>query len=135
MARSLTVLTAAVFALAGCGGDADPSQPAAPTNTAPVTTPAPPPAGGRYATAADLIKALDAAGISCTGYQDVAGATGALTRGQCGYQRREVVVSIYATSEDARAHPQVMATLFKGFSDVNVVVGTNWTVSYETKAV
>jgi len=95
---------------------------------------APPRDGGRYDTPQALIAELERRGVACTGYDETEGAIGAVFRGSCYIGGQEAVVSIYATSADAQAHPRILAGLSEGIDDVDMVVGLNWTVNCDTPA-
>lgn len=75
-----------------------------------------------------LIEALSSDGIDCTDYSAIASPTGATARGSCYVSGEEYTIGIYKTEAQARQQPRTMADLLEGVSDVDLVLGRNWTV-------
>ncbi|MBM0255512.1 hypothetical protein [Micromonospora sp. 4G55] len=146
MTRTLHLAAALLLAtatLAGCSDDAEPAAApttsntsAAPSSAAHVPTtasptpsaPRPPADGGSYDSPLVLVEALGKGGITCTGYSAIAQPRGALARGNCYVGGEEYTVGIYKSPAQARQQPNTMAELLEGVSDVNLVLGRNWTV-------
>jgi hypothetical protein len=134
-----------VAVLAGCGSEPEPaaapssSAPSAPATTSaapspsPSTSPSPavpkPPVdGGSYESPLLLVEALVKGGIDCTGYEAVASPTGAIARGSCYVGAEEYTVGIYKNAAQARQQPRALAKMLEGASDMDLVLGRNWTV-------
>lgn len=88
----------------------------------------PPSDGGRYATPQGLVAEMETYGVTCTRFEGVANPTGAVARGSCYLDEHQTPISIYATTADAKAEPARMNRLLGG-SEVDMVVGVNWTVN------
>lgn len=146
---SVTALTLAV-ALTGCGGDSDPEPAAAATSASPAPTsaspsasptpsptpaaPKPPVDGGKYSSPMRLIEALSLGRIDCVDYSAVASPSGAVARGSCYVLGEEYTIGIYKSEAQAREQPKSMAVLLEGVTDVNLVLGQNWTVGCPDEA-
>jgi hypothetical protein len=130
MTRRLAAV-AFTLVLAGC---AQPNkatgftEPAATPQAATTTTP-PPRAEDEYDGAQRLVGALNEAGVACLNWERTENPIGADERGSCYVGTQEIVASIYANHEDAAAEPESKGVLLAGVSDVDVVVGGNWTLS------
>lgn len=72
---------------------------------------------------------LDSVGNTCSGYEAVQGATGAIARGRCYVGASEVTVGVYAIHDDVEQHWQSLAGLLKGVSPLYMALGENWTVN------
>ncbi|WP_435125607.1 hypothetical protein [Micromonospora tulbaghiae] len=129
----LAAAVALVAGAAGCGSEPaaapSPTAAASPATASPSPSTSPPPIdGGTYASPLLLVEALDKGGIDCTGYEAVANPTGALARGSCYVAGEEYTIGIYESPSQAREQPNAMAELLEGVSDVDLVLGRNWTV-------
>lgn len=123
---------ALVLTLTACGGDPEPEANAAATAPSPSKS-APPVDGGTYDSPVVLVDALSKAGINCANYEAIAEPTGAVARGSCYVGEEEWTIGIYASAADAREQPRMLAATLEGISDVNMVLGRNWTVGTHGK--
>ncbi|MEU5965964.1 hypothetical protein ABZ777_32565 [Micromonospora parva] len=121
-----TLLLAA--ALTGCSSNDEPAAAASAATTTAAASSAPPVDGGTYDTPLLLVDALKKGGVDCTGYSAIAQPTGAVARGNCHVAGEEYTIGIYASAADARAQPNNMVELLDGVSDVDMVLGRNWTI-------
>jgi hypothetical protein len=110
----LAVVAVSVVAVAGCGSSGH--QPA------PIKSPSP----ARFETPQDVVGALEKAGLTCTDYQPIENATGAVARGRCDVGGKEVDIGVYASHADAAGQLGRMETLGVG---ADMVTGDNWTVA------
>ncbi|GLH97093.1 hypothetical protein [Phytohabitans aurantiacus] len=104
---------AVVFALASCGRGASEPEPAIPT---------------AFASAGELVKALDANGLSCgTVHKDTTPATPPVTsRVECGRS----IITVYADSASAQAEFDELAKVLAPFgTPLSMAIGSNWTVN------
>lgn len=90
------------------------------------------PGSVKYATAVQLVGALNRAGTACGGWEAVSDPIGAQERGSCHVGSEEVTTAIFTTSAAAEAEPQEKAELLAGISDVHMVVGPNWTLGCDS---
>lgn len=110
-------------------------KPAASSVAAPTTAAAATPtkaAAEEYGSAQRLAGDLNTAGIACLKFEQIPDATGALDRGSCYVLAEEVGVGIYASHEEAAGTPAYLAALMEGVSDVDVVVGGNWSLNCDS---
>lgn len=130
--RHLAAVVALVAALAGCGSADKPNAASsAPAPLSPSPSPStsrPPVDGGTYDSPPLLIEAMAKGSIDCTNYRAIANPTGALARGSCYVAGEEYTIGIYRSAAQARQQPNNLADLLKGTSEVNIVLGQNWTV-------
>lgn len=145
--RSRAALAVLLLAtLAGCGSNtpaaSSPTEQASAqttpaTTTSPTPSPSPSPipvAKDEYDGAQRLLGGLTKVGIDCINWERTPDPIGADERGSCYVGEEELVVSIYATREDAAAEPESKAVILEGVADVHMVVGGNWTLSCDTQA-
>jgi outer membrane murein-binding lipoprotein Lpp len=138
--RHLSAVLLLATALAGCSSDPEPavapatsaqatatSTAASPSPTS-ASAPKPPVDGGAYKSPLLIIEALGKGGIDCTGYEAVVNPTGAIARGSCYIAGEEYTIGIYKSATQARQQPDRLAELLKGVSDMDLVLGRNWTV-------
>jgi hypothetical protein len=121
------LLVALAVSLGVAFGDDD-RQPAASQAAAAATTGAPSVAPRRFETPQALVTYLDSRGHTCSRYEAVQGATGAVARGRCYVGATEVTVGVYAIHSDAEAQWQLIAGTMKGILPVYMVIGENWTI-------
>lgn len=136
MRRPVTIAAALVLLVSGCGSIDAPPAPApasAPAPSSPPPSTPAPQASATYDSVQRLVGALNAAGIACLNWERTENPTGAVERGSCYFGTEEVVASTYETEEEAAAAPQEKASLLAGISDVNMVVGGNWTLSCDSQ--
>lgn len=134
--RSPAALAAiALLTIAGCADTTSPaSSTAEPAAIEPSPAPSPTPvAKEKYDGAQRLVGGLNEAGIACINWERTENPIGADERGSCYVGEEELVVSIYASHEEAVADPQQKAAVLTGISDVYAIVGGNWTVSCDTR--
>lgn len=134
--RSLAALAAiALLTITGCADTASPANDSpAPAAAEPSPTQSPTPAAKKeYDGAQRLVGGLNEAGIACLNWERTENPIGADERGSCYVGEEELVVSIYASHDEAAAHPKEKAALLAGISDVYTIVGGNWTVSCDTR--
>lgn len=134
----IVIVTAFLLFSAGCGNthqpDAERSKPM-PALTSSSPSPSPKPtAADEYDTAQRLVGGLNEAGIACLNWERTENPIGAEERGSCYVGTEEVVVSIYGSHKDAAADPDAKAEILRGVSDVDMVVGGNWTLSCDSEA-
>lgn len=122
------VAVLAALALTGCSSnDETPATAASASPSAPASS-GPPVDGGTYESPLLLVDALNKGGVACARYEAIANPSGATARGRCYVGPDEYTIGIYASASDARAQPDFQAELLKGVSDVDMVLGRNWTV-------
>jgi hypothetical protein len=124
-ARIIAALS--ILALTACSNGGTPT--AAPATPSPVTKSSAPAAAEEYDGAQRLVGALNGAGIECLNWERTEDPIGAVERGSCYVGTEEVVASIYADHAEAEAQPDSKAQMLAGISDVDMVVGGNWTLS------
>ncbi|MDW3849644.1 hypothetical protein NMK34_23810 [Micromonospora sp. BRA006-A] len=117
------------LALTGCSGSDEPPA-ATPTTGSPAASASsrPPVDGGTFDSPLLLVEALNKGGVACKNYEAIAQPQGAVARGRCYVGADEYTIGIYASAADARAQPDFQAELLEGVSDVDMVLGRNWTV-------
>jgi hypothetical protein len=118
------------IALTADGGQAEPKPVAAARSEQQSAKPKP--GNVEFATAVQLVGALNKTGPECAGWTAVPEPIGAQERGSCHIGGEEVTTAIYTTSAAAGAEPQKKAELLAGVADVHMVVGPNWTLGCDS---
>jgi hypothetical protein len=95
---------------------------------APSASPSASPVPSRFDSPQALVTYLDSIGHTCSGYEAVQGATGAIARGRCYVGADEVTVGVYAVHSDVQAQWDLLAGTLQGISPVYMALGENWTV-------
>lgn len=89
---------------------------------------APAPAAQKYYAASQIAQVLTKTGFACNDFEAIPDSmNGAIDMGSC--NAGNIVISIYATQQEAETQPTYLHTLLDGLQAVQMVVGPNWTVN------
>lgn len=81
----------------------------------------------KYYAAAQIAGVLTASGIECDTFATIHPLTEALDMGSC--QDGNLVISIFASSEDTQASPTNLYTLMDGTVPIIMIIGPNWAIN------
>lgn len=128
----VVLLCCGIGVAANLAADED-KKPAA--NSSPSTAPATEEPIGPLDSPAAVAQAIEKrSGLKCDNLSAVENPIGATARSNCRAAGGEIVISTYASQQDANAHMANYAGLLGGISDVRMATGDKWTVSGDDDA-